>query len=133
MVVRTRIDELGVRHEDLIEPARIAPSTLYEILSGKGGQEFRRSTLGRLSLALDFPDGTLNAIYRRLVPRNSVLSDPSILETAVAAAIAPDLARINERLDRIENHLGPDFFHGSGGHVSPELSTEAHPYEDPGE
>jgi DNA-binding Xre family transcriptional regulator len=133
VVVKARMHELRIKHDDLVELAGIASSTLYEIKSGKGAQEFRPLTLKQLSVALQWSGNTLNGIYRKLVPRNSVLSDPSILETAVAAAIAPELARIRARLDQIETRLAIDPMANSGDFAAPDVNITIHLPEEPGE
>jgi hypothetical protein len=129
--VNRLIVEQGFEHEDLAKKAKMASSTLWEIRSGISEIEFKPSTLARLSLTFKLPENTLNKEYRKPVPHNSVLSDPSILVREVAAAIAPELAGIRERLDRIEMRL--DIIHGSGAHLTAEVSDAAHPHEDPGE
>jgi hypothetical protein len=133
VVVKARMHELKLKHHDLVKLAGIASSTLYEIKSGNGAQEFRPLTLKQLSAALQWPDGTLNSIYRKLIPRSSVLSDPSILETAVSAAIAPELDQIRARLDRIETRLAIDPMTNSADFAAPEVDITIHSPEEPGE
>lgn len=131
--VNQRMAELEIEHEDLAEKAEISESNLWKIRSGESDTEFRRPTLKRLAEALDLPSDTFNREYRKPVPRNSALSDPSILAREVAKAIAPELARINERLERIETRLHLDLTHDSSDYVTPEINDSIHPREDPGQ
>ncbi len=129
--VNRLIVEHGFEHEDLAKQAKMAPSTLWEIRSGTSDNEFKPSTLARLSLSFKLAENTLNREYRKPVPHNSVLSDPSILVREVAAAIAPELAGIRERLDRIETRLSLDPMHSPGDYVTSEIDDSIHPREDP--
>jgi predicted transcriptional regulator len=128
--VNRLIVEHGFEHEDLAKQANMASSTLWEIRSGISDSEFKPSTLARLSLTFKLAENALNREYRKPVPHNSVLSDPSILVREVAAAIAPELAGIRERLDQIEMRL--DSIHGPGNYLAAEVDEEIRPHEGPG-